>query len=103
LTNLWILTEEKPKNSVVFTILKKYAIEYNKNLGFNAAEKCDIIILVGKNRSVPIKDGVLEHGFQEEKLFTVSSFAEANALYTTLADKNTVLLIENDLPDNYLN
>ncbi len=77
--------------------------EYNKNLGFNAAEKCDIIILVGKNRSVPIKDGVLEHGFQEENLFTVSSFAEANALYATLADKNTVLLIENDLPDNYLN
>ncbi len=77
--------------------------EYNKNLGFNAAEKCDIIILVGKNRSVPIKDGVLEHGFDEEKLFTVSSFAEANALYSTLADKNTVLLIENDLPDNYLN
>lgn len=77
--------------------------EYNKNLGFNAAEKCDIIILVGKNRSIPIKEGVLEHGFDKENLFTVSSFAEANSLYATLADKNTVLLIENDLPDNYLN
>ena len=27
---LWILTEEKPKKSVVIRILKKYCEEYNK-------------------------------------------------------------------------
>lgn len=32
MTNLWILTEEKPKRSVVIEILKKYSFEHNKNI-----------------------------------------------------------------------
>ena len=36
MTNLWILTEEKPKRSVVIEILKKYSIEFNKQLEVNA-------------------------------------------------------------------
>ena len=32
MTNLWILTEEKPKRSVVIEILKKYATENNKTI-----------------------------------------------------------------------
>ena len=30
--NLWILTEEKPKRSVVIEILKKYSIEYSRRI-----------------------------------------------------------------------
>ena len=30
--NLWILTEEKPKKSVIIQILKTYSVEYNKSL-----------------------------------------------------------------------
>lgn len=48
MTNLWILTEEKPKKSVVFTILKKYAIEYNKNLEVRMDENFEIIPLFNK-------------------------------------------------------
>lgn len=36
MTNLWILTEEKPKRSVVVEILKKYSMEYNKMTEFDA-------------------------------------------------------------------
>ena len=32
MTNLWILTEEKPKRSVVIEILKKYSFEFNKKI-----------------------------------------------------------------------
>lgn len=77
--------------------------EYNFALGKNAAKSADKIILVGKNRSIPIKKGVLEAGYKEENLFVVSSFSEALDIYKTYADNNSVLLIENDLPDNYLN
>ena len=78
--------------------------EYNFNykLGLAAAKVSDIIILVGKERSVPMCDAVATTDFDKGNLFVVSSFKEALEVYTTVCDENTVVLIENDLPDNYL-
>jgi len=75
----------------------------NFNLGKAAAEKCDVIILVGKNRSKPLADGVKSTDFDDKNLYTASSFKEAMEIYGKFADNNTVVLLENDLPDNYLN
>ncbi len=77
--------------------------ECNKALGLEAAKVCDIIILVGKNRSKPLRDGVLETDFNPDNLYVASSFKEAMEIYTPLADETSVVLLENDLPDNYLN
>ena len=77
--------------------------EYNKRLGLEAAKYCDIIIFVGKNRSVPLVDGAKEENYPDDKMFVASSFREAMEIYSRFADKDWVLLIENDLPDNYLN
>lgn len=77
--------------------------EYNYNLGLEAAKYCDIIILVGKNRSKPMVDAAEKVNFNKENLYVVSSFKEALEIYTPKADSNTVVLFENDLPDNYLN
>ncbi len=77
--------------------------DYNYNLGLEAAKYCDIIILVGKNRSKPMVDAVNSTDFNKDNLFVVSSFKEALEIYTLKADSNTVVLFENDLPDNYLN
>ena len=77
--------------------------ECNRTLGLEAGKICDIIILVGKNRSKPLADGVNSTDFNRENLFIANSFMEAMEIYTRFADSNTVLLIENDLPDNYLN
>lgn len=77
--------------------------EYNRNLGAAAAKVCDKIIFVGENRSKPLKEGAIEQGWNEENLFVAKSFAEAMEIYKTFADSNTVVLLENDLPDNYLN
>lgn len=76
--------------------------ECNYNLGLAAAEKCDIIILVGKERSIPLKKAAEDKGFPEDRIFVVSQFAEAVEIIKTMADKDTVTLVENDLPDNYL-
>ncbi len=78
--------------------------EYDCNfaLGLEAAKICDIIILVGQNRSKPMADAVNTTEFNKENLFIASSFKEAMEIYSSFADSNTVLLIENDLPDNYL-
>lgn len=75
----------------------------NFALGLEAAKICDIIIFVGINRSAPLKEGAMSQNFPEDKLFVAASFKEAMAIYGGFADKNTVVLLENDLPDNYLN
>ena len=77
--------------------------ECNFNLGLETADKCDIIIFVGKNRSKPMVDAVNTTDFPKDKMFVAKSFREAMEIYSRFANSNTVLLIENDLPDNYLN
>ncbi|MCQ2477677.1 MAG: UDP-N-acetylmuramoyl-tripeptide--D-alanyl-D-alanine ligase [Clostridia bacterium] len=80
---------------------KEYQSNYN--LGLAAAKYCDIIILVGKNRSKPLCDAIAVTDFNTDNLYIADSFADAMKIYTPLCDENSVLLIENDLPDNYLN
>lgn len=77
--------------------------ESNYELGLAAAKYCDIIILVGKNRSKPMRDAISTTDFDKNNVYVVSSFKEGMEIYLPFADKNSVLLIENDLPDNYLN
>ena len=77
--------------------------ECNFELGKKAGLVCDKIILVGKNRSIPLADGVKSTDFDTENLFVAESFKNAMEIYSSFADSNTVVLLENDLPDNYLN
>ncbi len=77
--------------------------EANYALGLEATKYCDIIILVGKNRSKPMTDAISTTDFNKDNVYVVSSFKEAMEKYIPLADKNSVVLLENDLPDNYLN
>ncbi len=76
--------------------------ECNFNLGLETARLCDIIIFVGEKRSKPMVDAVNTTDFDKSKMFVAKSFMEAMEIYSRFADSNTVLLIENDLPDNYL-
>jgi len=79
--------------------------EYDCNfaLGVESAKYCDKIILVGENRSKPLKDGALSEGFNEDNLYVVKSFAEAMQIYLKDVGSDSIVLLENDLPDNYLN
>lgn len=76
--------------------------ECNYALGKEAAKNCDVIILVGTNRSKPMQDAVRESDFNKENLYVAASFKDAMEIYSRLADSNTAVLFENDLPDNYL-
>ncbi len=79
--------------------------EYDCNfaLGQAATKYADRIILVGKNRSKPMLDAIKQTDFNIQNVFVVQSFKEGLEIYKTDADENSILLIENDLPDNYLN
>lgn len=75
--------------------------EENEKLGENIAKVCDIAILIGKKRSVPIQKGMKKHNYNEENLYVVNSLNEATEILKTLTRVNDVVLFENDLPDTY--
>ena len=73
----------------------------NYNFGKTIAKVCDYCILVGQNQTRPIYEGLVEAGFEEEKVKVVSSIDEAKAHLSAFIKEGDVVLFENDLPDNY--
>lgn len=77
--------------------------ELNKEFGKQAAEVCDFVIAVGEKRAVPIEDGLKEACYPEEKTFVAKNLNEALAKCDMLktGGLKKIILLENDLPDNY--
>ena len=74
----------------------------NKEVGVYAANRCDYAVLVGKEQTKPIQDGLLEAGFPKSKMIVVDTLQEAFQMVNAIPDeRQKVVLIENDLPDNY--
>lgn len=75
----------------------------NKEAGSYAADKCDYAVLVGKEQTKPIFDGLKEAGFPENKIIIVEGLMEGFDRINGIPSegKKKVVLIENDLPDNY--
>lgn len=79
---------------------KQYA--ENKEAGMYAADKCDYAILVGKEQTKPIQDGLLEAGFPQNRMILVDTLQEAFQMVNAIPDeRQKVILLENDLPDVY--
>lgn len=79
---------------------KQYA--ENKEAGVYAANKCDYAILVGKEQTKPIQDGLLEAGFPQNRMILVDTLQEAFQMVNAIPDeRQKVILLENDLPDVY--
>lgn len=76
--------------------------ECNYEFGVKSTKVCDYIILVGKKQTKPILDGINSAGFDKEKVTVVDNVQEGFKKISELkTDKRKVVLIENDLPDNY--
>lgn len=76
--------------------------EYNMNFGMQAAESADYVILVGEKQAEPIKRGLETKKYPNNQLFIAKDINEAIKKMQEIANSNTVVLLENDLPDNYL-
>lgn len=100
-----VLASFKDKKKIIVTPglveLGDKEYECNYKLGSAAAEKCDVIILVGQKRSIPMKDAVNDSDFNKQNLYIADSFADAMKILHNITDKNSIVLFENDLPDNY--
>ena len=76
--------------------------EYNRKFGTYAAKNCDYILLVGKKRTEPIKEGAESAGFDMKRLRSFDKLEEAYSYACSIKDEgHKYILLENDLPDNY--
>lgn len=73
--------------------------EANMKFGEYIAEVCDEVILVGKEQTRPIADGLKNKKFKEEHIHIINDVKLAFPLMNKLAKGNTYVLLENDLPD----
>ena len=83
--------------------LGKKQEEINKEFGKKMKDKADTVILVGKNQTKPIYEGLRESGFDMDQVIVFDTVREAlTFVYQTTTPEDTILL-ENDLPDAFNN
>ncbi len=75
--------------------------ELNRRFGEQAGVVCDVVILVGRDRTRPIYEGLMSVGMEGSGVKVVRDIAEATTLLGTLTRAGDVVLFENDLPDTY--
>ena len=75
--------------------------EINRQFGTQMAYVCDVVILVGKKRTLPIREGLLNGGMDEDNICSVNTLDEASAILGQIGRAGDTVLFENDLPDNY--
>lgn len=75
--------------------------EENRKFGERMASVCDIVILVGRRHTEPIREGLIKAGFSADNILTAANLNEATAILSGLTKPGDVVLFENDLPDNY--
>ena len=77
--------------------------ELNKAFGAYAASVCDYVVLVGKKQTAPIYGGLRETGYPEEKIYVADALSDAITRAYSLdgGGREKIILLENDLPDNF--
>jgi UDP-N-acetylmuramoyl-tripeptide--D-alanyl-D-alanine ligase len=75
--------------------------EVNFNFGKYISQFADIAILVGKNRTKKIHEGLSEKKFVNDNIRIVNSLIEAQGILKEVVVSGDVILFENDLPDTF--
>ena len=73
----------------------------NFNFGKKIAEVADEVIIVNKTNAQALEQGLLEAGFDKEKIHFAETLNKARDMMPSIVSSGTVVLFENDLPDNY--
>lgn len=73
----------------------------NRKLGAEAARQASDVILVGERQTRPLREGLLEAGFAEDRLHTMDTLTEAIAWYESHLTAGDAVLFLNDLPENW--
>lgn len=79
--------------------LKDKEYELNYEFGKHMSNVADNVILIGKNQTKPIYNGLVENGYNKDNIFVLNDVKKAFPLIEQLRDNKTYVLLENDLPD----
>lgn len=75
--------------------------EVNKEFGREIASSSDEVILIGEEKTKPIYEGLTEKQYPKEKIHILNDVMDAFPLMLKLKEKDTYVLLENDLPDSF--
>ncbi len=75
--------------------------ELNKIFGNRIANYVDFAILIGKEKTKKIYEGIIEVNFDKNKIIVVNSLNEAREVLKNIIRVGDVVLFENDLPDTF--
>lgn len=76
--------------------------EENKILGSHIAHyDIDLAVLIGEEQTAPIREGLTETNFPEDRVKVFSTLFDAQDFLDRYLDAGDVVLYENDLPDQY--
>jgi UDP-N-acetylmuramoyl-tripeptide--D-alanyl-D-alanine ligase len=77
-------------------------VEENRRLGQAAAAVCDYVVLVGPEQTRPIRDGLGDRGFPQDRILVARNADEVADRLAGVVRPGDILLYENRLPDTYL-
>ncbi len=76
--------------------------EENRRFGAEAARVCDKVFLVGNAVTASIREGLESENYPSDSIVSSAAFTDAfSAARALYPGEKKVILIENDLPDNY--
>jgi len=73
----------------------------NEEIAREAADICDIALVIGKTNRIPLEKGLRDAGLPADKVIYCSTRGEAFEYLKREGQEGDALLIENDLPDLY--
>ncbi len=92
-----------PGKKIVVTpgMIELADLQYKLNFEFGQqiAEVADEVILVGEEQSKPILDGLKDKSYNEKNIHIINDVKEAFVIVGKIKEKDTYVLLENDLPD----
>jgi len=75
------------------------ADKMHKDLGKYMSDKVNYAILIGKEQTKYIKEGLIENKFNPDNIFVLNNVLDAFNLVNKLKGKDTYILLQSDLPD----
>jgi UDP-N-acetylmuramoyl-tripeptide--D-alanyl-D-alanine ligase len=77
--------------------------ELNEKFGAQASEVCNFVVLIGKRQTKSLLKGLTDASYPENRIFVAEGLNEGLAKVAELDafGMQKIILLENDLPDNY--
>ena len=79
--------------------LKDKQYDLNYKFGEYISDVADVVILVGKKQTKPIQDALKKKNYNDKNLYIIDDVMEAFKIINNIKEKDTYVLLENDLPD----